>query len=135
MTTKTTAAVLDEPHGRFVLKQVELDDPRDDEILVVVEASGVCHTDVVAQDRFTPPMVLGHEGTGVVQAIGSGVSRVRPGDRVVVSYPWCGDCTECLTGHAYRCEHVLRIAFGGSRLDGSKIRNSIRMRRRSTMCV
>ncbi len=120
MTTKTTGAVLDEPHGRFVLKQVELDDPRDDEILVVVEASGVCHTDVAVQDGLTPPMVLGHEGTGVVQAIGSGVRRVRPGERVIVSYPWCGDCNECLTGHAYRCEQMFRLAFGGGRFDGSK---------------
>lgn len=120
MTTKITAAVLEEPQGRFVLKQVELDDPRDDEILVAVEACGVCHTDVAVQGALTPPMVLGHEGAGVVQSIGSGVTRVRPGDRVIVSYPWCGECNECLTGHAYRCEQMFRLAFGGGRFDGSR---------------
>lgn len=120
MPTAATAAVLDEPDGEFVLRDVELDDPREDEILVAIEASGVCRTDVLARNMLTPPMVLGHEGTGTVQAVGSGVRRVKPGDRVVISYPWCGTCHECETGHAYRCELVLAIAFGGSRLDGSK---------------
>lgn len=120
MPTAATAAVLAEPDGEFVLKEVHLDDPREDEILVKIEACGVCHTDVKAQHRLTPPMVLGHEGTGTVQAIGSRVSRVTVGDRVVISYPWCGECHECSSGHAYRCEQVIPIAFGGSRLDGSR---------------
>lgn len=117
---KATAAVLEEPNGKFVLKEVELDDPRADEILVAIEACGVCHTDVAAQNRLAPPMVLGHEGTGVVRAVGSGVRRVSAGDRVVISYPWCGECRECTSEHAYRCELLVPIAFGGSRLDGSK---------------
>lgn len=120
MPTSATAAVLSEPHGRFELRQVEIDDPRDDEILVATEASGICHTDVMAQDMLAPPMVLGHEGTGIVLRVGKAVSRVKPGDRVVVSYPWCGECPECRSGHAYRCDLVLPIAFAGSRLDGSK---------------
>ena len=70
MPTTATAAVLEQPHGSFSLRQVELEDPRDDEILVAIEASGVCHTDVFAQDLLTPPMVLGHEGAGRVQAVG-----------------------------------------------------------------
>ncbi len=120
MPTSATAAVLHDPHGQFTLQEVELDDPRSDEILVRIEASGVCHTDEMAKGMLEPPMVLGHEGTGVVGAIGSGVTRVKPGDRVVISYAWCGTCRECTTAHGYRCERVLPIAFGGSRLDGSK---------------
>lgn len=120
MPITATAAVLDDPNGRFVLKEVQLDDPREDEILVHIQACGVCHTDVTAQNRLTPPMVLGHEGTGIVEAVGSDVRRVEPGDRVVISYPWCGKCHECTSGHAYRCELVIPIAFGGSRLDGSR---------------
>ncbi len=120
MPTTATAAVLHEANGAFTLQEVELDDPRGDEILVRIEASGVCHTDMMARSMLEPPMVLGHEGTGIVEAVGSGVTRIHPGDRVVISYPWCGTCHECVTAHAYRCESVLPIAFGGSRLDGSK---------------
>ncbi len=120
MPTTATAAVLHELNGQFLLQEVELDDPRSDEILVRIEASGVCHTDMMARGMLQPPMVLGHEGTGIVEAIGSGVTRIKIGDRVVISYPWCGTCHECVTAHGYRCEHVLPIAFGGGRLDGSK---------------
>ena len=65
MPTSATAAVLHDPHGQFTLQEVELDDPRSDEILVRIEASGVCHTDEMAKGMLEPPMVLGHEGTGV----------------------------------------------------------------------
>lgn len=120
MPITATAAVLDQSDGPFALREVELDDPRGDEILVAIEACGVCHTDVAAKNRLTPPMVLGHEGTGIVEAVGADVTRVRPGDKVVISYPWCGGCHECDSGHAYRCEQVLPLAFGGARIDGSK---------------
>ena len=117
---KATAAVIHEPNGQFSFETIELDDLRGDEILVRIEASGICHTDMKAQGRIPMPVVLGHEGTGVVEAIGSGVDRVKPGDRVVISYPWCGTCPSCVEGHAYRCEHVIPLSFGGTRLDGSK---------------
>ena len=104
MPTTATAAVLYEANGQFTLQEVELDDPRSDEILVRIEASGVCHTDMMARSMLEPPMVLGHEGTGVVEAVGSSVTRIKTGDRVVISYPWCGACHECVTAHAYRCE-------------------------------
>lgn len=120
MPTAAIAAVLYEAKGQFILQEVELDDPRSDEILVRIEASGVCHTDMKARSMLEPPMVLGHEGTGVVEAIGSGVTRIQPGDRVVISYAWCGACQECMTAHAYRCEYGPPMRFAGSRLDGSK---------------
>ena len=120
MTTTATAAVLHEPDGQFQLQQIELDEPQRDELLVRIEASGVCHTDMAARGMLEPPMVLGHEGTGVVEAVGSAMTRIKVGDRVVISYPWCGTCHECKTAHGYRCEQVIPIAFGGARLDGTK---------------
>lgn len=120
MALKTTAAVINEPNGSFSLETVELDDLRSDEILVRIEASGVCHTDKKAQNMTPLPAVLGHEGTGFVESIGAGVSRVKVGDRVIISYPWCGVCPSCIEGHAYVCDHVFPLSFGGVRLDGSK---------------
>ncbi len=120
MITKATAAVIHELNGPFTLETTELDDLRQDEILVRIEASGVCHTDVSAQGVTPLPAVLGHEGTGFVQAVGSGVHRVKPGDRVIMSYPFCGTCQHCLEGRAYICEHSFRLNFKGARLDGSK---------------
>jgi aryl-alcohol dehydrogenase len=120
MTTKATAAVIREPKGQFELETVELEDPRPDEILVRIEASGVCHTDAKAQERVPMPAVLGHEGTGVVEAVGSAVTQVTPGDRVIISYPSCGTCPNCIDGKAYICDHALPLSFAGTRLDGSK---------------
>jgi aryl-alcohol dehydrogenase len=120
MTTKATAAVIHEPNGQFTFETIELDDLRQDEILVRIEASGVCHTDVSAQGLTPLPAVLGHEGTGLVEAVGSGVRRVVPGDRVIISYPFCGTCQHCMEGRAYICEHSFHLNFGGARLDGSK---------------
>jgi aryl-alcohol dehydrogenase len=120
MTTKATAAVIREPKGEFSLETVELDDPQADEILVRIEASGVCHTDAKAQERVPMPAVLGHEGTGVVEAVGSAVTRVRAGDRVIISYPLCGTCPNCVEGKAYICDHAFPLSFAGTRLDGSK---------------
>ncbi len=80
MTTTATAAIVHEPQGEFAFETIELDDLRSDEVLVRNEASGICHTDFVAQDLMTLPGVLGHEGAGVVEAVGSGVSQIKPGD-------------------------------------------------------
>jgi len=120
MTTKATAAVIHEPHGQFSFETVELGDLRSDEILVRIEASGICHTDMLAQGITPLPAVLGHEGAGVVEAVGSGIVRVRVGDRVIISYPWCGTCPNCVEGRAYICEHLFPLSFGGARLDGSQ---------------
>lgn len=120
MTTTATAAIIREPHGQFSLETVELDDPRNDEILVRLEASGVCHTDILAQEHTPLPAVFGHEGTGVVEAVGSAVNRVKPGDRVIVSYPWCGTCPKCIEGEPYICDYAMPMSFAGTRLDGSK---------------
>jgi len=120
MITKATAAVLRKPHGKFSFETIDLGELRSDELLVRIEACGVCHTDAVAQDITPLPAVFGHEGTGVVEAVGSGVSRVRPGDRVVISYPWCGTCPSCVEGRGYICDYFIPLGFAGARLDGSK---------------
>lgn len=119
MTKTTTAAVVSEPQGKFTFETVELDDLRHDEILLRNEASGICHTDFVAQNIMPLPGVLGHEGAGIVEAVGKGVSRVKPGDRVIVSYPSCGTCHGCLKGQTYFCDNHIPLGFRGTRLDGS----------------
>ena len=119
MTTTATAAVVREPQGQFTFETIELDDLQSDEILVRNEASGICHTDFVAQNIMPLPGVVGHEGAGVIEAVGSGVSRVKVGDRVIISYPSCGICYGCLEGKPYHCAHHIPLGFEGTRLDGS----------------
>ena len=120
MTTQAIAAVVYENHGEFTLESVELDDPRPDEILVRIEASGVCHTDAMAQGIMELPAVMGHEGMGVVEQVGSDVSHLKPGDRVIISFPWCGECGHCNGGRRYWCDNAYPMLFGGARGDGSK---------------
>lgn len=115
-------AVVREPRTPLVLENGHIEDPRPDEVLVRVVASGVCHTDMVIRDqKFTTPlpMVLGHEGAGVVEAVGEAVTEVAPGDHVVMTYMWCGHCHTCETGHPAHCENMGPLNFGGGRLDGS----------------
>ena len=98
---KITAAVVRERGGAFGIEQLDLTDPRADELLVEVAASGMCATDLHGRDGYFPnmpfPAVFGHEGAGVVRAVGRAVSEFKPGDRVVMSYPWCGACPNCVS--------------------------------------
>ncbi|MFZ1203156.1 MAG: NAD(P)-dependent alcohol dehydrogenase [Candidatus Acidiferrales bacterium] len=119
---KITAAAIEKTGAPFVLRELELDAPRADEILVRVVAVGICQTDVHVRDRVQAaglPAVLGHEGSGVVEEIGAAVTAVKPGDRVVLSYDACGRCRFCLSGRYSYCEQAMAINFGGSRLDGT----------------
>lgn len=116
---KTRAAVIDSVEGDFRFASVELDEPRPDEVLVRLEACGICHTDVSARHYMVLPAVLGHEGTGTVVQRGSAVSDVEVGDSVIMSYGWCGDCYDCVSGHAYACERSVEGSIGGRRFDGS----------------
>ena len=121
--TSTQAAVVHEPGGAFVLEEVELATPRPDEVVVELEASGMCHADLSARAGHIPfplPAVLGHEGVGRVVEAGSAVSDVAVGDRVVISFTWCGHCSACLGGAPVYCEDWPRLNLvGGSRADGS----------------
>lgn len=120
LNTSSLAAVIEQPGGEFTLTPVELDDLREDEVLVRIEACGICHTDVKAQSRLELPAVLGHEGTGRVEAIGSAVRRVHVGDRVIISYPSCGGCPNCKRRQPWRCDHINALKFAGCRRDGSR---------------
>lgn len=102
-----------------MLEEIELDDLRAGELLVQVEACGVCHTDVQGKTLLEPPCVLGHEGTGTVVACGPGVEGVSPGDCVVMSYPSCGTCRQCLDGQPFHCPSNLSLSLDGRRSDGS----------------
>lgn len=92
------AAVVDAPGAAFVLEKLTLDAPAAGQILVRIHACGVCHTDMVMRDGGLPvpfPGVLGHEGAGVVEAVGEGVTGIAPGDHVVLSFHSCGGCSAC----------------------------------------
>lgn len=106
-----------------VIEYVDLEAPRADEVLVRIAACGVCHTDVRAHrgDALpTPlPVVLGHEGAGTVEAVGSAVLHLRPGDRVVLSGSSCGVCPSCRDNHPTSCNEVMARSFAGQRMDGS----------------
>jgi aryl-alcohol dehydrogenase len=103
----------------FVLTDLELDAPRADEILVRTVAAGVCNSDLSARRRFPGGAVLGHEGAGVVEAVGDGVTSVATGDHVVLSFHSCGRCPACLRGRPYRCARFAEMNFAGTRPDGS----------------
>ena len=103
-----------------MLEEAQLDDPREGELLVRIEACGVCHTDRKFQEVVPLPAVLGHEGTGIVEETGAGVKTIKPGDRVILSYPWCGSCPYCQHDEPYKCEKIHSLKFNGSRADKSK---------------
>lgn len=120
--TVTTAAVARPGHRDFVWEDVTLSDPRPDEVLVRMVAFGVCHTDLSALAGRLPvplPAVLGHEGAGVVEAVGAAVTHVRAGDRVVLSFTSCGDCRGCRTGRPTQCTTFFVQNFGAARADGT----------------
>jgi aryl-alcohol dehydrogenase len=101
------------------LETLELDAPRDDEVLVRIMAAGICHTDLIAPALTPLPAVFGHEGAGVVEAVGARVRKVRPGDRVALTFGSCGACAGCRDDAPAYCEHAHALNFGGHRLDGS----------------
>src|ERR1051325_5286906 len=95
-TMKITAAIVPARSRPFEIITADLAGPLPDEVLVRIVASGMCHNDLHARGRCFPelpsPVVCGHEGAGIVEEIGSAVSDLAVGDRVVISFPWCGDC-------------------------------------------
>lgn len=116
------AAVCREKDGPFALEPVELSAPAADEVLVRIVASGMCHTDLAVRDQHLPlplPAVLGHEGAGVVTAVGPGVTKFRAGDHVVLSYGSCGKCGNCVSGRPAYCAEFLAYNVGTRRPDGS----------------
>jgi aryl-alcohol dehydrogenase len=116
------AAVLREQGSSFSLEIVECEPPRANEVFVRLVGTGICHTDIKMQHGYRPlplPIVLGHEGAGIVEAVGSQVCKVKPGDHVVLTYNSCGLCLSCQSGYAAYCDQVVALSFGGKRPDGS----------------
>lgn len=114
------AAVLRRPGHPLRIERLEMKGPREDEVLVRLVASGVCHTDIdFWESGADGPVVLGHEGAGVVEQVGDAVQGVAAGDHVVLSYQSCGRCPACRDNRPAHCRHFWEANFGFSRLDGS----------------
>src|SRR5919201_1615799 len=120
---KITAAVIPARHAPFELQTLELSGPQSDEILVRIVASGMCHTDLHARDGYFAnlpyPIVCGHEGAGVVEEVGAAVTDLAAGDRVVISFPYCGECEPCRAGRISYCTNARGLKSGGRRAEGS----------------
>jgi NDMA-dependent alcohol dehydrogenase len=113
----TRAAVLHKPGQDWEITELDLDEPKAYEVLIRYKAAGLCHSDEHIREEggshIRLPLVGGHEGAGIVEAVGSGVTRVAPGDHVVTSYiPACGRCRYCSTGHQNLCDRGLYAGVG-----------------------
>lgn len=119
---KVQAAVAVGAGKPFDLKTLELDEPRDDEVVVRIVGVGVCHTDLVFKDAeaIAPPVVLGHEGSGIVEKVGTNVAKVAPGDRVAITFRSCGTCARCQSGDPAYCLTMPMLNYIGMRPDGTK---------------
>ena len=121
---KTKAAVCYEAGKNLEIETVDLEGPKFGEVLVEIKASGVCHTDEFTRSGGDPeglfPVILGHEGAGVVEAIGEGVSWLSVGDHVVFGFiPSCGRCPSCSTGHQNLCDLGALMGLGLQISDGT----------------
>lgn len=117
------AAVVREKSTPLAIEDVRLEAPRSDEVVVRIVGTGVCHTDMVVRDQGYPvplPLVLGHEGAGVVEAVGDGVRSLAPGDHVVLAFGHCGRCDGCKSGRPAYCAEFYDRNFKGARTDGSQ---------------
>jgi len=122
MSTNAQAAICYGADRPFAIETVTLDEPRADEILVRIAACGICHTDMAVRDGQLPtplPAILGHEGAGIVERVGAGVTHVRPGDRVIMSFNSCGHCPSCAIDRPTYCYNFVPENWTGTRPDGS----------------
>lgn len=116
------AALVRAPGEDFSVETVELKGLREDEVLVKIVATGLCHTDIVVRDQMLPvplPAVLGHEGAGIVEAVGAQVTSLGPGDAVILGFAACRACPQCDAGAPAYCRDFAALNFGGARPDGS----------------
>jgi aryl-alcohol dehydrogenase len=113
------AAVFRDTSGKASLETIDLEEPRDDEIVVRVVGAGICHTDITVsrRDMAPRPIVLGHEGSGIVERVGARVTKVTPGDHVVMTYDACLRCPPCLSGNPVYCDETAPRNFGSFRPD------------------
>src|SRR5580698_4769685 len=114
--TTARAAIVRSKGARFVIEDVRILPPRSDEVLIRVVATGVCHTDLIVRDQYYPvplPSVLGHEGAGIVEAVGENVSSLARGDHVVLTFMSCGNCHPCQRGEPSYCSQFYGLNLGG----------------------
>lgn len=118
---KVLAAVSRPDTPAPVIETLELEGPRAGELVVRLVATGICQTDLHAHaGRLSPlPIVLGHEGAGIVEAVGEGVKDFAPGDHVLLSGSSCGACPNCVEGLPSYCDQAMPRNFGGRRMDGT----------------
>lgn len=118
---KIEAAVVRSTGAPFEIETLDLEDPGSGEILVRIVATGICHADVNVQNQAYPtplPVVLGHEGAGIVEQVGPGVKTISPGDHVVLTFGACGQCPSCAGGKVAYCWHHMEMNFSGKRYSG-----------------
>lgn len=119
---QTQAAVLNEPAGAFSIETIEVAAPQAGEVRVAIKAVGVCHTDLVVGSGALGsafPAVLGHEGAGVVESVGDGVTSVKPGDKVLLSFNSCGHCPRCHSHDPAYCFEFFPLNMLCLRSDGT----------------
>lgn len=120
--TTAKAAVLRTVGAAPAIEPVKLEEPRADEVLIEMRGVGICHTDMVMRDGHLPvplPVVLGHEGSGIVRALGSDVTDLAVGDHVVLSFMSCNHCPSCAESSPAYCHSWVPLNFFGARSDGS----------------
>lgn len=125
---KIRAAYVPE-RNKLTVTEVVLDPPKERELLIRIHAAGVCHSDLhtlKGELRTMPPLVLGHEGAGVVEAVGPGITRFKVGDRILVNWlPACHICTQCQSGRPNLCERLASTTYQGALVDGTSRLHSV----------
>lgn len=120
---KIKAYTLEQANAELKLEELDLDEPKFGEVLIKVVASGICHTDVSGiANSFglnQYPVVLGHEGAGIIEKLGPGVQGYEVGDHVLMSYPFCGKCDTCMAGYQHICENGIPLQYNGVMADGT----------------
>lgn len=119
---RTLAAVATVPGEAFQLRDLELEAPRDEEVLIRIVGTGICHTDLIARDQVIPtplPAVFGHEASGIVERVGAAVDDLSVGDTVVLTFLSCGSCGACRDDRPAYCAQMPLLNFMGRRSDGS----------------
>ena len=121
------ASIATSPKDPFKVAELELREPGPGELLVEVVATGICHTDVMTKGEGLCefPIVLGHEGVGVVESVGADVDGFAPGDHVIMSYDYCDDCAQCDAGKPSYCDDHGSLNFAGTRPDGTRTHHTV----------
>ena len=122
-TMQIRALLVEQKDAPFVEQEIELEEPARGEALVRIVAAGVCHADQITRHGDMPmpfPSVLGHEGAGIVEQVGEGVTQVAPGDKVIIGWPSCGECRNCLDGQPRYCLRTGEALVSGRRFKGER---------------